>query len=303
MLGAVLGILAAIGTRLGYPALIERRAARRRPLGPDGIIKGASPVHLERAGAPAVLLLHGGGDTPQTLGGLARFLHDRGYAVRAPLMASHGRAIAQLATASASQWLEDAVREYDALRGAHGWVGVVGLSMGGALAVQLATRRAEIPCLVLLAPYLDMPRGIQRLARTTALWGWLAPYLPARGERSIRDREAAARALGHGMVTPALLRAFYETMRAASAVLPRVTCPVLMIQSREDNRITAASASRNYAALGAVEKRLEWLEGAGHVITVDFGHERVFALTAEWLDAHRPVNPDARAPRNSRQDP
>ena len=71
-------------------------------------------------------------------------------------------------------------------------------------------------------------------------------------------------------------------------MLPAVTVPTLMIQSRDDNRISVADAERTFASLGSREKRLEWIAGAGHVISVDYGHERVFDLTSEWLGAHTP---------------
>jgi len=39
-------------------------------------------------------------------------------------------------------------------------------------------------------------------------------------------------------------------------------------------------------ALGSAEKKLVWTEGAGHIITVDYGRERVFGEVERWLDAH-----------------
>lgn len=306
MIGAALAALAAAaaGVRALYPVVVERRAARRRKLGRDGIIEGAAPIELPRDGAPALLLLHGAGDTPQVMSGLASFLHERGYAVRAPLLESHGRALNALAEASASAWRESVARHYAELRRQHPWVGVVGLSMGGALAARLAADLGdELPALVLLAPYIDMPRAVQRLARTTPYWRWLLPYFPTGGQRSVHDPVAAARGLSHGIMTPAALRALYESMTAGRDALPLVRSPILMVQSREDNRIAASSAERAFATLGAPEKELVWVDGAGHVITVDFGHERVFALVADWLDARRAVSPGERGRRSSRRSP
>lgn len=306
MIGAALAALAALaaGVRATYPYVVERRAARRRALGADGMVVGAAPITLHRAGAPAVLLLHGGGDTPQTLAELARFLHGRGYSVRVPLMRAHGRSVAALTTASHADWFDDASTELQALRREHPWAAVVGLSMGGAIAARLAAETATaVDALVLLAPYLDMPERIQRIARATEYWRWMLPYFPSGGEQSIRDADAAAGTLGHGILTPAALRAFYETMRAGASSLPRITAPALYIQSREDTRIPVASAERAFHALGARDKQLVWLEGTGHVITVDFGHEYVFQLVAEWLDGHGGVSPREPAPPGSRRTP
>lgn len=286
---AVLSLLAAlaIGARAVYPRVIERRAARRRTLGPDGIIVGACEIERHRAGAPGVLLLHGGGDTPQVLAELAEHLHDRGFSVRAPLLTAHGRALSALRNASAADWHDDVRREFENMRARHDWVAIVALSMGGALAVKLASERRDIPAMVLLAPYVAMPAALRRLAATSAMWGVFLPYFTSLGARSIHDPSAAERTLGHGVFTPAALRALYGVVTEGERALPRVSTPTLVIQSKQDNRIAVASAESAFERLGSAEKRFVWVEGAGHVITVDYGRERVFELTCEWLQAHR----------------
>jgi len=74
-----------------------------------------------------------------------------------------------------------------------------------------------------------------------------------------------------------------RTADDARAVLARVTAPTLYVQSREDNRITVDVATRAFARITADPKRLELLTGCGHVLTVDYCHERVEALVLEWL--------------------
>lgn len=272
--------------RAAYPRLLERRQERRLPVGPDGVIVGAAAIDLRRTNSPGVLLLHGGGDTPQVMRELAQRLHDRGFSVRAPLLANHGRALKFLAAFSAEEWRDQVRREFESMRAGHEWVGVVGLSVGGALALTLAATRDDVRALVVLAPYVAIPARVRILAATSRWWGPLLPYVSSRGSKSIRDRVAASGGLSHGLMTPAGLRALAEVANHGDASLPRVKAPTLVIQSREDNRISVAAAERAYARLGATDKRFVWTEGAGHVITADFGKERVFELTADWLQAH-----------------
>jgi carboxylesterase len=270
-----------------YPQALEDRQSRRRPTGPDGVIVGAEPIAHDPEGATAaVLLLHGGGDTPQVMAGLAEHLRARGFAVRVPLLANHGREVSRMHHFDATEWREQVRREYDELRTRYAWTAVVGLSMGGALALGLAVERPGIPALVLLAPWVDMPPFTRALARTSNVWGFLAPYLPSLGGDSVRDPSAAARGLSHGVVTPASLLALHVVADVAQAALPRVETPTLIIQSRDDNRISSHVTEAAFAKLAARDKRLVWTEGAGHVITVDFGKEHVFAQTAEWIQAH-----------------
>ena len=276
----------ALGSRTAYSRYVERRATRRRPLGPDGIVVGAGAVELLTPGGPGALLVHGGGDTPQVMTGLAAYLHERGFSVRVPLLSGHGRALSEFSRVSAARWRDDVLREYVAMRARHPRVAVVGLSMGGALAIELAADYREIPALVLLSPYLAMSPLLRRVATTSAIWGAMYPYFSSRGTRSIRDPAAASRGLGHGVFTPAALRALHDVVLRGVEALSRVTSPTLMIQSREDNRISVADAERVFSQLGASEKRLEWVEGAAHVITVDYGHEKVFDSTARWLEGH-----------------
>jgi carboxylesterase len=274
-------------------ALRERRIAAlttlsmtRRRLGGDGIVIGGEGFTLEQPGGPAVLLLHGAGDTPQTLRLLAGYLHARGFHVVAPLLPGHGRSVRAFMRVRADALSAAARGAYAELRATHGWTGIIGLSMGGALAVQVAAEFPDVPALGLAAPYLEMPRRIARAARIAWLWGPFVPIVESSEGLSILDPDERERNLAYGVFTASALRALYETVRRASALSPRVRAPTLVVQSREDNRIRVAAAERAFARRGANEKRLEWISGASHVITVDFGREHVFELLASWLDKH-----------------
>lgn len=276
-------------------ARLRDETLRRLPVGVDGIIPGAEAFELARGTeAPAILLLHGGGDTPQTLRYLAEYLYARGYHVRVPLLPGHGRTITDFSRVAAEEWIESARSAYRDLTHTHQWVGLAGLSMGGALATRLAAEVTSLPALVLMAPYVAMPSRISVAARLSLLWGVAVPYVNAvdpSAARSILDREEAARSLGYGVFTPAALRALRATVAHAIEALPNVRCPTLMIQSREDNRVPVAVAQRAFDRIGASDKELVWVTGAGHVITVDFGRDRVFQTVGDFFDRHRGTVP------------
>lgn len=162
--------------------------------------------------------------------------------------------------------------------------------MGGALAIDLVAHDDRAAALVLLAPYVAMPPRLERMAETSRYWSWAAPYFSSRGGASIRDSDAARLALGHGLFTPAMLLALRDVARTAWRRLPDVTVPTLVIQSRNDNRIDPDLAERGFARLGSARRKFVWVEGAGHVISVDFGYQRVFDLTTRWLETHRPAS-------------
>ena len=269
------------------------RVSRRRawsaapsahPIDADGVIVGAAGYELQRPGAPAVLVLHGGGDTPQTVRYLSEELYSRGFHVAAPLLPGHGRTVREFSRITAAALTDSAFESYHALRARHQRVGIIGVSMGGALAVQVAAATPDLPALGLVAPYLAMRPRASRLARTSRVWGVLVPAFGSSEGFSIRDPEERKKSLAYGAFTAGALRALYTTVQRAVAALPRVNAPTLMIQSREDNRIDAEDAERAFAKLGAREKRLEWTTGAAHIITVDYGREHVIDLLASWME-------------------
>ena len=280
----------ALGVRQFAAWRRERAFERLLPRGDDGIIRGAEPVEYEGTGRGAVLLLHGFGDTPQAMRDLAAALAARGWTARAALFPGHGRALPDFARSRAEHWIAHARRELETLRARHEAVHLVGLSMGGAIAAILAAEDAEagrdVRSLALLAPYVDMPRPVRRLARSHRLFTPFVPYAAGRSDRSIHDPEAAARTLGYGVLTPRLLRELLVVVERAHDALPRVAAPTLWVQSVHDNRLAPQSARVGFDRLGAGEKRMEWLDACGHVITVDFEHERVSGLVAEWLESH-----------------
>ena len=285
---AIIGAAALIGV-LGRAR--SRRIARqldaRFQRDSSGVIVGAGPISLESGSDAAILLVHGGGDTPQTMRNLAEELHRRGYSVVAPLLPGHGRDLGAFDRSSADTWYAEVAKQYAALRATHAWVGVVGLSMGGALSARLAAETRTVDALVLCSPYLGMPAPVALLARTAVAWGALIPVVATGSERSVLDPRARETSLGYGAFTRHSLPGLLLTARRGFAALPSIEAPTLVIQSTTDNRISTAATKAAFDRIGASEKEIEWIEGSGHVITVDFGWERVARRAADWMDGHR----------------
>jgi len=276
---------AIVALRLSLAWAYEQRIDHRFRRFPDGTIAGAEPIEIAR-GPVAVLILHGFGDTPQSVGALAQHLADAGWTVRVPLLPGHGRFLRSFARTNASDWLECARSEYRRLAANHRSIAVVGQSMGGALAALLAAEHPDMAALVLLAPYFVMPARVARLAHWPRLVATVSPFVRDRWSVSIWDPEARAKSLGFG-VTP--VRALRELARVADigwAAVERIAVPTLMMHSAGDNRISMQDAERSFARLGAQEREFVRLTGCGHVITTDYCRAEVSERTAEWLRRH-----------------
>ncbi len=286
-------VLAASAAAVVAGVLNKRRVARaiedefhdRFPVDDSGVVNGAEGYTLPGTNGRALLLLHGSGDTPQSLRHLADRLHDAGFTIHAPLLPGHGRSPRDFATASAADYHAAANRALDELIDTTAWVGVVGLSMGGALAARLAHEATHVRVLVLLAPYLTPPGVVRWIARTSWVWGPISPYLRGRGESSVHDATASATSRAYGTFSPGALEALMQTAAAGRGALSQITMPTLVVNSEQDNRIPPKLARRVLKQM-RVPAEVHWVTGCGHVLTMDYCKDVVAGLVLTFLARH-----------------
>jgi carboxylesterase len=247
---------------------------------------GAESIEMQEGNSRGILLLHGFGDTPQTLQLLARELHASGHDVVAPLLPGHGRNVESFTRSRGSDWIALARSELLRMKATHERVALGGLSMGGALAAVLAAETPGLSALVLMAPYLGMPARLRFLAASHWLWGPVTGTRQSMSPGSILDPVERAKNLGYGVSSGRLLYELWRTAARGRRALRKITVPTLVLQSRNDPRVSPSVAEDAFAAVATAEKKLVWIEGAGHIITVDYGREKLFQEVKSWLAAH-----------------
>lgn len=213
-------------------------------------------------------------------------LRDAGFTVRAPLLPGHGSTVDEFDRSRAGEWIDHARGEYESMIPEFRAVGLGGLSMGGALAAIIAAGAPRLPALVLLAPYVGMPRTLKAAALLHRAWGPLAGQFRAQSDLSIHDPDERAKNLAYGVTTAGAIRQLFEVTRLARQSLPSITAPTLILQSRSDNRVSRQIAEYAYRTIPAAEKRLEFVERGGHVLTVDYDREIVAARVRNWFTNH-----------------
>src|SRR2546423_5506022 len=219
------------------------------------IIKGAETIDLREGGSHGVLLLHGFGDTPQTLSLFARHLVKRGFAVYAPLLPGHGRTMKEFMRSRADDWVRAAMNALTDMRRRYATVSVSGLSMGGALAVIIAADRTDIKSLVLFAPYLGMPRWLRGAALTFWAWGRMVGPVRAESPLSIHDPIEREKNLAYGEVTGRMIFELARVVRRAKDGLPQSSAPALIIHATAKQRGGAAVPEKSAKKNGGTAKK------------------------------------------------
>jgi len=228
-----------------------------------------------------VLLFHGFTATTAEVRPLAHYLQRQGYTVAGPLLPGHGTSIADANRCRWTDWTGAAERAYKELAADCDPVAVGGESMGGLLALYLASEHPEIAAVVTYAPALRV-RPLMR-AVLTLLVPLLAPVIPAvalpPGPPSLVDE----RWKGYEAYP---IRAAVELMRLQREVarrLPRIVQPLLTIQGRLDRLVDPAVPDLIHQAVAATDKEIHWLADSQHCVILDHEWEQAAGWTAGFL--------------------
>ena len=101
------------------------------------ITKGAEP-YLLPAGKKGVLLVHGFTGSPAEMRLLGEYLHEQNFTVLGVRLPGHGTCVEELAKMRWKHWYGAVLDGFNMLKDICADVSVVGLSMGGLLALKLA---------------------------------------------------------------------------------------------------------------------------------------------------------------------
>ncbi len=244
-----------------------------------------APFHHDGTNGEAVLVLHGFTAGPAGLLPWARALAAAGYTVDLPLLPGHGTGWQDLAGTKYTRILDEVHQRYAALAATHSRVFVAGLSMGGALALHLASSHA-VAGLALVNPGLTIA---SRLAPFSGALRFVAPSVAAIANDIAKpggDEHAYDRTPVAGVHE--LRKLFRDTI----ARLGSVTAPVMVFRSDTDHVVPESSLEVLRAGLRAgVHLEVKRLTRSYHVATLDYEAEEIFARSIEFfqeVDNSRP---------------
>jgi carboxylesterase len=240
------------------------------------ILSGAEPWSAP-GGPDGALVLHGFTGNPQSMRGLAEALAGAGLAVELPLLPGHGTSIEDMLPTRWTDWSTAAEDVYADLAGRSRRVIVAGLSMGGTLAVWLATRHTEMAGLVLINPLIEPPAESFREILRGALDAGTEAMPGIGSDIALEGVEELAYA---GSPVASML-SMMEATDTIAADLGRIRCPVLLFSSRQDHVVPSASGDVLAAGVGGPVERI-WLEHSYHVATLDHDRGLIEARAVEF---------------------
>jgi carboxylesterase len=247
------------------------------------LMPGAEPFRHE-GGRTGALLVHGFTGTPQSLRGWAQYLADAGLSVELPRLPGHGTTVAEANLTHWEDWYAEVERHLALLRERCDEVFVMGLSMGGTLAIRLAEEHGdEIAGLVLVNPSLLTKRPdrfllpVLRLVKGT--WAGIASDIKKPGVTELAYDRLPVKAA----------YSLSKLWLVTRTDLDKVTQPILIFRSREDHVVEPDSCVMLQDKVSSTDVREVVLEDSYHVATLDNDAETIFAGSLEFVQSRSHV--------------
>ncbi len=228
-----------------------------------------------------VLLLHGFTSDERSVAKLVSIAQDLGYQTEAPRLRGHGLHYRDLYGKRWEHWYEDVRQGYQLLRERVDQVVVVGFSMGGLLALELAAQPdVEVAGVVALAPATHIAYPLAPMAWMAL--GWYR-FLPMGKSVGYSDPRLAIADDSYSRLATDAFVSFYRASRRIRRVLPLISAPLLLIHSRRDRVIKPRSSQLAFDQVKSMTKELIWLERSGHAMLDDIEADTVVAHVRNFL--------------------
>ena len=222
-------------------------------------------------GPVGALVLHGFCGSPVSVRPWAEHLAADGISVSVPRLPGHGTRWQDANRTIWQDWFAEAQRSFVELQERCDQVVVLGLSVGGCLALRLAeTRGSAVRGVVVVNPSLSTT---DRRAKLSGIVSKVMPSAPG-----IVD-DIAMPDVTEGGYERVPTRAFHS-LRAlwalTTAELPRVTQPLLVYTSPQDHVVEPANSELVMSRVSSRSKEQRLLPKSYHVATLDYDAQTIF---------------------------
>lgn len=220
------------------------------------------PLSVQGKRTIGVLAVHGFTGSPWSMRPVAEFFAERNYAVELVRLPGHGTLWEDMVNFSRHDWLAEVDAAYWRLRRAGHTVVVVGLSMGGMLAIRQSVRR-EVAGTILINPFVRNPTPLLGLARFFSRF--VATTDGITSDIALPDVDEG----GYTRVPLSSAGELHLLGKETRPQLPALKGPVLYFRSRQDHVVSDESHHFFQKQIQCTVQFID-LKRSYHVATLDY---------------------------------
>lgn len=222
------------------------------------------PFFMEGSRDVSVLLIHGFTGSVSHMRPLGERLHELGYTVKGINLPGHATSERDMAKADWQKWLSSAKAATQELAKRGGRVAVGGLSMGGVLSL-LVAEQLKVDAVITMSAPMAVQNKLMGLASI------LSPFYPRVAWKTPMERHKQLDQnydFGYSGFPTKRAADLNKLIKLARGDLFAITCPLLAIQSADDETVWQGSAEYIVDNVSSSDKRVLMLHGVPHVITI-----------------------------------
>lgn len=96
-------------------------------------------------------------------------------------------------------------------------------------------------------------------------------------------KDPTASELAYSQIPVSCIREVFILTAATAALLPKVICPVLILQSREDHVVPPQNGRWIAERVGSSDVRLIWMSNSYHVSTLDHDKDLIVSRAGHFI--------------------
>ena len=241
------------------------------------LMEDAEPFFSD-GGDVGVLVSHGFSGSPRSVKPWGRYLADAGYTVSVPRLPGHGTSWQEMNKTRWQDWYGEIQREYRRLSDKCSTVFVMGLTMGGSLALKLAEDQPDVAGVAIVNPAVHSERPDR----------FLLPYIrhvvPAfPGITNDINKPG----MDEGGYTKLPLQAAYSLTELWADVkgnIAKVNQPLLVMRSTEDHVVEASNSQWILDNVASDDLTFIELRNSFHVATLDYDADVIFSESVAFME-------------------
>ena len=234
---------------------------------------------------PAVLLIHGFGGSPYDLKPLTEKLAENNIALYSILLSGHGTSPKDLLKVNDGDWFKEVLIVYDYLNKKYGKVRVVGFSIGGALAIKLATKRS-VKRIALISPYFKVKRHwyyLNSLGWWAKRMGNVISFIRKLKIGQINNHSGLSQYIAYKHLPLKSIEALKKIGEESFSIASKVKCPILVLHSQGDNVADFEKSYQAFQKIDSLNKEFVKYKKSNHIILYDYDAQDALNRLMEFL--------------------
>ena len=230
-----------------------------------------------------VLLLHGFTSSLEAVSGLIPHLEAQNIPYEMPVLRGHNTKPEDLRGVTAEDWVTDALNALKILSTKADHIVVIGLSMGGLVALNLCARDHELKnkicACITWAAALGFANPLAWLAKPLSL------FIPNwKGQDSFHDPECRKNNKNYQTFPTKAFVELYDFSARTHKILDDINVPLCIIHSKKDQVVPYKTALTLYQEAGSTSCELHSLLTSGHELGQDSEAQTVFDITMKYIN-------------------